>query len=334
MPRNLIPTSTINKHGIIHLACNHSWIPTISKSLSLVYYITNYATKDDISPLQMVTKAALMKQAIDHANNTQAPTTIDLQLRQRGMDNFALRCFNSLSQDCEVSGVQVASTLLQLPSYYTINYNFTRINLCIQDATSQDVNFDPNHPRHLSHVQHLALSPRQTATVTLQGQLTEFQTAKDSLPGGHPDTNAILNNIAEILLGLFQINTSPTILSAIDDDLDDQPGFNNDDSHRDPVIDKTFNTKTLLTAFFFIRKAWDRELHNVQLRITALHPNSLPSLFFDFECLRPLDVSSSVLYEASGLRFLPPTTLQEWQISLKDLNSLANSLIWKNTTPV
>jgi transcriptional regulator of met regulon len=132
MPRDLIPASTINEHGIIHLARNHSWvnpwnpaitsyirsnhdiswIPTVSKSLSLVYYITNYATKDDISPLQMVTKAALMKQAIDHANNTQTPTTTDLRLRQKGMDNFALRCFNSLSQDREVSGVQVASTLL------------------------------------------------------------------------------------------------------------------------------------------------------------------------------------------------------------------------------
>jgi hypothetical protein len=29
----------------------------------------------------------------------------------------------------EISGVQVASTLLNLPTYYTINYNFNRINL-------------------------------------------------------------------------------------------------------------------------------------------------------------------------------------------------------------
>ncbi|KAL5335626.1 hypothetical protein BJX70DRAFT_311402 [Aspergillus crustosus] len=73
----------------------------------------------------------------------------------------------------------------------------------IHDTASQDVNFDSNHPRHLSHVQRLALSPRQTATVTLQGQLTEFQTAEDSLRGAHPVTNAILNDLAEILPGLF-----------------------------------------------------------------------------------------------------------------------------------
>jgi hypothetical protein len=52
-------------------------------------------------------------------------------------------------------------------------------------------------------VQRLALSPKQIVTVILQGQLTEFQTAEDLLPGGHPATNAILNDMAEIFLGLF-----------------------------------------------------------------------------------------------------------------------------------
>lgn len=46
------------------------------------------------------------------------------------MDNFALRCFNSLAQDREISGVQVASTLLRLPSYYTLHSKFVRVNLC------------------------------------------------------------------------------------------------------------------------------------------------------------------------------------------------------------
>lgn len=188
----------------------------------------------------MVTKAALLKQMIERASEAPAPTTADSRLRQRGMDKFALRCFNSLSQDREMSGVQVASMLLQLPSYYTLNYNFTRINLwwlrryvrsiippqqsrrdvllsdtigeepcnydqaapapanifdnyklrgnllscpsifeyCMivrtkrcQDATTEDVPFDEEHPRHRTHVQRLAQSPSQTATVTLQGDL-------------------------------------------------------------------------------------------------------------------------------------------------------------------
>jgi hypothetical protein len=81
MPCNIIEASKIDENRVIHLAHNHawvnpwnpaiasciqsnhniSWIPTVSKSLALVYYITNYATKDDISPLQIVTKATLLK---------------------------------------------------------------------------------------------------------------------------------------------------------------------------------------------------------------------------------------------------------------------------------
>ncbi|KAJ5318263.1 hypothetical protein N7476_004683 [Penicillium atrosanguineum] len=292
MPRDLLDASKVDEHGIIHLARNHawvspwnpsiascirsnhdiSWIPTVSKSLSLLYYITNYATKDDVSSCHMVTKAALLKQMIERANAAPTPTMADSRLRQTGMDKFALRCFNSLSQDREVSGVQVASMLLQLPSYYTLNYNFTRINLwwlrryvrsiiptgqsrrdplpsdtigeepcnydqsapapanifdnyklrgnllsCLsifeycmivrtkrrQDATTEDVPFDEEHPRHHTHVQRLAQSPSQTATVTLQGELTEFQSSEDSVPGGNPTTTAIKNDLAEILLGLF-----------------------------------------------------------------------------------------------------------------------------------
>lgn len=98
MPCDLVNASKVDEHGIIHLLRNHawvtlwnpsitscirsnydiSWIPTISKSLALLYYITNYATKDDVSPWQMVAKAALLKQAIDHANSLDSLTTVNL----------------------------------------------------------------------------------------------------------------------------------------------------------------------------------------------------------------------------------------------------------------
>ncbi|KAH6954100.1 hypothetical protein BKA56DRAFT_236176 [Ilyonectria sp. MPI-CAGE-AT-0026] len=291
MPRDLVPTSRVDEFGLIHLARNHgwinpwnpaiascvrsnqdiSWIPTVSKSLSLIYYITNYATKDDVSPWQMVAKAALLKQSIERAKVAEPPTATDVRLREKGMDNFALRCFNTLSHGREISGVQVASTLLRLPTYYTINYNFVRVNLwwlrryvraivqpgspaganssgpmgeepcayeagdtapvsifdnykwrgphlaplalfeyCmlvrtmyIREAIAEDVEYDPNHPRCATHVQRLARTPSQVATVAFNGQLTEFQAAEDSVPGGHPKTAAIVNDMAEILLGLF-----------------------------------------------------------------------------------------------------------------------------------
>ena len=101
----------------------------MSKSLSLLYYITNYTTKDNTSPSQIVTKATLLKQAINRANFTSTPSTTDIRLRERRIGRFALRCFNSLSQDREISAVQVASIFLQLPSCYILKYSFTGLNL-------------------------------------------------------------------------------------------------------------------------------------------------------------------------------------------------------------
>jgi hypothetical protein len=73
----------------------------------------------------------------------------------------------------------------------------------LQDATTEDIPFHETHPRHHTHLQRLARSASQTATVTLQGELTEFQSSEDSMPGGHPTTRAIQNDLAEIFLGLF-----------------------------------------------------------------------------------------------------------------------------------
>jgi hypothetical protein len=218
-----------------------------------------------------VTKAALLRQAIDRAKVAVPPTATDLRLRERGMDKFALRCFNSLAQDREVSGVQAASTLPRLPSYYTLHSKFVRVNLwwlrryvrafgppeaaigldshaavadepCMfhkgdtvsvslfdnykwrgihlplfsffeysmfiqarskRDALLPCFQFDPSHPKFCSFVQRLAISKAQIATVIFNGQLTQYQTAEDSIPGGHPTTDAILNDLAEIFIGLF-----------------------------------------------------------------------------------------------------------------------------------
>jgi hypothetical protein len=69
MLRDLLSASMVDELGVISLARNHgwvnprnpviascirsnqdiSWIPTRAKSLCLIYYITNYATKDDVS---------------------------------------------------------------------------------------------------------------------------------------------------------------------------------------------------------------------------------------------------------------------------------------------
>ncbi|GFF57424.1 hypothetical protein IFM46972_10789 [Aspergillus udagawae] len=247
IPRDLIPASKVDEFGLIHLARNYARInpwnisltPTVSKSLSLIYYITNYTMKGDVSPWQVVAKAALLKQSIEKATVSEPPTSTGLRLREK-----------------------VASMLLQLRTYYTVNYNFIRINLwwlryyvraivqphkldthrssdpmaeeactyetgdtspisvfdnykwrgqhlaplalfeyCmlvktknLRDAITDDVDFDPSHPRYVTHVQRLARTLSQVATVTLNGQLSEFRTAEDAVSRGHPQTTAIMND--------------------------------------------------------------------------------------------------------------------------------------------
>ena len=291
MPRDLIPDSKVDDFGVVHLARNHgwvnpwnpaiatcirsnhdiSWIPTMLKALCVTYYITNYATKDDVSPHQILVKAALLKRSIEDAKAAKAPTAQDLRISRKDMDQFSLRCFNTLSHDREISGVQIASSLLQLPNYYTENYNFVQINLwwlrryvrgamelieplpgdssdpmgeehcayqtgdnapssrfdnykwrgpdlallslfeyCmlvqtkrVHDGITADIKFDPIHPKYSVYVQRLACKKSQLMTVTFNGQLSEFQAEEDTVQKGHPDTAAIENDIAEILLGLF-----------------------------------------------------------------------------------------------------------------------------------
>ncbi len=291
MPRELRLYSEVDELGVIHLSRNHvwvnswnpaiascirsnhdiSWIPTVTKSLCLIYYLTNYAAKDDVSPYQMLIKAALLKQSIEKAKMTLTPNATDLRIREKGTDQFALRCFNSLASDREISGVQIANSLLQLPTYYTRNYNFAQVNLwwlrryvrtaiesiesltgispdsvaeeqctfqpgnatpisrfdnykwrgleladftffeyCmlvrvkrIDDATTFDISFDPKHPRSRTHIQGLAHMESQIMTVHFNGELSQYQTEENSIKGGHPITNAIKNDLAEVLLGFF-----------------------------------------------------------------------------------------------------------------------------------
>jgi hypothetical protein len=97
--------------------------------VSLIYYITNYATKDDVSSWQVIAKAALLKLSIERAKIDDSSTATDLCLQEKGMSNFTLRCFDMFAHDRDISGVQVTSTLLKSPSSYTKKYNFVRINL-------------------------------------------------------------------------------------------------------------------------------------------------------------------------------------------------------------
>ena len=99
------------------------------KVLYLIYYITNYITKDDISSFQILVKLFLLKPSIEKAKATLTPDANDLRVKKQNIYQFALQYFNTLSHDSKISSVQMVSSLVQLLKYYTSNYNFVQVNL-------------------------------------------------------------------------------------------------------------------------------------------------------------------------------------------------------------
>lgn len=90
MLHSLISALSADCYEVIHLKQNHAWInpfnwalavfiksnhnifwiPTVTKSLCLIYYITNYAAKDNLITQQILIKAVLVQEALEKAQNT------------------------------------------------------------------------------------------------------------------------------------------------------------------------------------------------------------------------------------------------------------------------
>ncbi|KAL2841291.1 hypothetical protein BJX68DRAFT_245611 [Aspergillus pseudodeflectus] len=94
--------------------------------------------------------------------------------------------------------------------------------------------------------------------------------------------------------------------------------------------DEFFNAETLITAYHSISKIWQRQTTIAARRIPSLLTGITPSRTSLFQNLRPLNIFHSVEYETSGLRLLPQSKLQDWELGLK---GLAKSDIIENTAP-
>ena len=116
-----------------------SFLATRARALALLYYITNYMTKDKASIYQIVVIAVMIRQTLEQAEQASNPTNEEKIALEKGMLNFSLQLFNRMSHDKEVSGVQVASSLLQLPAYYTPHTELHRINLYYLRRRFQDI---------------------------------------------------------------------------------------------------------------------------------------------------------------------------------------------------
>jgi hypothetical protein len=148
-PRPLVPETHVDRLGVIQIERNNEWItpynhliasqirsnhdisfiPTVSKALTAVYYMTNYATKHDVSQYQQILAASIVQKSIEDAQAATSPSDREKRLRNIPEERLGMVAFNKLASEREISGPQAASCLIGLPDCYTRPTSLRYINL-------------------------------------------------------------------------------------------------------------------------------------------------------------------------------------------------------------
>ncbi len=136
MPRVLINTSSIDPStGQIFMRRSHPWINNFNEWLisacrsnmdikfiwsgndakALVYYITDYVTKSNLAFHDMF---ALAQEGIKSIEQQQRVANVGENVVEKSR-KLVLRCYNMIASHQEVSGVQVASYLMNYGDHYT-----------------------------------------------------------------------------------------------------------------------------------------------------------------------------------------------------------------------
>ncbi|CAF1539874.1 unnamed protein product, partial [Rotaria sp. Silwood1] len=135
MPRKLVPVSTIDPDtGHISMRRSDPWINNFNEYIisacrsnmdikfiwsgsdakALVYYITDYVTKMSLS---FHDTFALVQKSITSFQNSLQQTSKESAIEKSR--KLVLRCYNTLASQQELSGVQVASYLMNWDDHYT-----------------------------------------------------------------------------------------------------------------------------------------------------------------------------------------------------------------------
>lgn len=116
LERNDKHINSWNNTLAVALQSNHdiAFIPTKQLAFALIYYMTNYSTKDDLQQHQVILQAALLKQAME-AKEASAHGAAG---EGDKIANFALRVYNRLSRKKAVSGVTIANHLLRQSDHF------------------------------------------------------------------------------------------------------------------------------------------------------------------------------------------------------------------------
>ena len=179
MPRKLVPISTIDPDtGCISMRRSDPWINNFNEYLiaacrsnmdikfiwsgndakALVYYITDYVTKMSLS---FHDTFSLVQKGIASFQNASQQTSSESAIEKSR--KLVLRCYNTLASQQELSGVQVASYLMNWGDHYT-THKFQGLFLIqterylqteLDEIRSKDKSNPPVHGKFINHLLHL-----------------------------------------------------------------------------------------------------------------------------------------------------------------------------------
>ena len=133
--RNHSMVNRWNKAVAVGLRHNHdiSFIATQSKTMAIVFYVTNYATKIEDPMWKRVAAAAEMLHAMNapaqEERADEAPATGDNEARQNRTRLFLMRVANRIFTERSLSQVEVIAHLLGCPMEFANNSTWTFLNV-------------------------------------------------------------------------------------------------------------------------------------------------------------------------------------------------------------
>lgn len=129
--KNNVWINSFNRVLTFYFQLNHdaSWIPINAKSLSVMYYITNYVIKNDFNYSQILLKSTLVNFFFEKSIAISSTMLQFVESSSSPKIKLILKIFNALIQNRKINSVQIASIFLQFNSFFIRFRNFNRLNL-------------------------------------------------------------------------------------------------------------------------------------------------------------------------------------------------------------
>ena len=98
--------------------------------LASLYYMSNYATKDDVKLHQLVMTAAILKASLDKAVAVEGDLTAEQRrLLDMRPSDYAMKIYNQFRKEREIGAVMISSYLIGNPAFYMPNEKYRNLDL-------------------------------------------------------------------------------------------------------------------------------------------------------------------------------------------------------------